>query len=72
MRASGKLSHAGECITALLLSTVNGQRLGNLPMAGLSLRTGKFETEIGALESPRHELSLGMVNSCSRVNRNSL
>ena len=72
LHASGKLSDAGDRIAALLLSTVNGQRLGSLPRAGLSLRTGKFGTEIGALESPRLELLFGMVVSCSTVNRNPL
>jgi hypothetical protein len=72
LRASGRLSAAGDRITALLLSTVNGQRLGNRPTAGLSLRTGKLRTEISALESLRHKLSFGMVISCSTVNRNSL
>jgi len=72
LRASGRLSVPGDRITALLLSTVNGQRLGNLPMAGLSLCTGKLRTEMGVLESRKLELSFGMVISCSTVNRNSL
>lgn len=53
LHASGRLSTAGERIALLLLSTVNGQRLGNLTTPGwdLSLRTGKFLIEIDALES---------------------
>ena len=53
VHASGKLSAAGERIALRLLSTVNGQRLGNLPTLGrgLSLCTGKVLIEIDALES---------------------
>ncbi|CDS51328.1 hypothetical protein [Polaromonas sp. CG9_12] len=38
MRVSGRLSAAGDRAMVRLLSTVNGQRLGNLPAAGISLR----------------------------------
>jgi len=74
LRASGRLLAAGDRITPLLLSTVNGQRPGNRPMPGLgrSLRTGKFRTEIVVPDSRRLELSFGMVVSCSTVNRNPL
>jgi hypothetical protein len=71
-RASGKLSAAGDRIALRLPSTVNGQRLGSLPTPGLSLRTGKLRTEMGALAVSRQELLLGMVISCASVNRNSL
>lgn len=53
LHTSGKLSTAGERIELLLLSTVNGQRLDNLPTSGwgLSPRTGKSLMEIDVLES---------------------
>lgn len=70
--ASGKLSAAGDSIAQPVLSTVNGQLLGNLPTLGLSLRTGKLLAELGALELLRHELSFGMVIYCSTVDKESL
>ena len=68
--ANGK--SAGDDL--IVLSTVNGQRLGICMSTFLkiALRPGKARTDVTTWESVKRELLFGMVISCTAINKVSM